>query len=175
MAKAARPVLAPSNRAALIHAARTALAAVVSWYVARLFRLPEAYWATISTMVVMQSALGAALTVSWQRFAGTALGTVIGGLIGFHSRGDAFIFGAAVFLMGLFCGLVRLDQSAYRFAGITLAIILLIPSDRPVWLVASHRFFEVTVGILVALGLTAIWPAAPIPEEPPPPVPPARP
>lgn len=166
MAQAARPILAPSNRAALIHSTRTAVAGVVSWYVARLFRLPEAYWATITTMVVMQSELGAALTVSWQRFAGTALGAVVGGLIGLHHgyQMEALIFGATVFLMGLFCAIVRLDRSAYRFSGVTLAIILLISSDKPAWLVATRRFFEVTVGIVVALILTAIWPDAPEPQ-----------
>lgn len=166
MAQTALPLLVPSNRAALIHSARTAVAAVISWYAARLFRLPEAYWATVTTMVVMQSAFGAALTVSWQRFAGSALGAVVGGLIGLHheNQKDALIFGAAVFLMGPFCALVGLDRSAYRFAGITLAIILLISSDKPAWVVAGHRFFEVTVGIVVGLVLTALWPETPEPQ-----------
>jgi len=58
----------------LVHSARTAVAALASLLVARLFRLPEAYWAPITTLVITQSSLGAALAVSWQRFVGTALG-----------------------------------------------------------------------------------------------------
>ena len=42
--------------------ARTALAAVGSFLIARLLRMPEA-WATISTIIVMQSTLGASVTV----------------------------------------------------------------------------------------------------------------
>src|ERR1700747_444562 len=64
----------------LVHSARTAVAAVASVLVARLFRLPEAYWAPITTLVIKQSSLGAALEVSWQRFVGTALGAVLGAI-----------------------------------------------------------------------------------------------
>ena len=49
------------------NSARTAVAAVISYWVAGLFRLPEAYWATISTLVVMQSTLGAAWKISIER------------------------------------------------------------------------------------------------------------
>jgi uncharacterized membrane protein YgaE (UPF0421/DUF939 family) len=45
------------------------VAALASLLVARLFRVPEAYWAPITTSVITQSSLGAALAVSWQRFA----------------------------------------------------------------------------------------------------------
>jgi len=47
------------------HALRTAVAALASVLVARLFRLPEVYWAPITTLVITQSSLGAALAVSW--------------------------------------------------------------------------------------------------------------
>jgi uncharacterized membrane protein YccC len=156
MAHAFRSAISPLNRPNLIHATRTAVAAVVSWYVARLFRLPEAYWSTVTTIVIMQSTLGAAVKVSFQRFAGTAVGAAAGGLLGFYYEGSMVAFGAAVFGLGLLCALVRLDRSTYRFAGITVAIVLLIPSDRPAWLTAS--FFEVVVGIVAGLVLTALWP-----------------
>lgn len=123
-----------------------------------LFRLPEVYWSTITTIVIMQSTLGAAVKVSFQRFAGTALGAAVGGLLGFYYERSAAVFGVTLFALGLLCALVRLDRSAYRFAGITLAIILLVPSNQPAWLVASHRFFEVLVGIVVGLAMTAAWP-----------------
>ena len=67
--------------AVLIHSLRTAVAAVASVLVARLFRLPETYWAAITTLVITQSSLGAALAVSWQRFVGTALGAAVGAIV----------------------------------------------------------------------------------------------
>lgn len=143
-------------------AARTALAAVASYLVARLLRMPEAYWAAISTIIVMQSTLGAALTVSWQRFAGTVLGAGSGAVLATYFHSNLTVFGLGVFALGLIAGMLELS-SAYRFAGVTLAITMLIPRDRPAWVVAEHRLIEVSVGIAVALVLTAVWPQRELP------------
>jgi len=137
--------------------ARTALAAVASFLIARLLRMPEAYWAAISTIIVLQSTLGAALTISWQRFAGTVLGAAAGGLLSTYFRANLAVFGAGVFLLGLICAFLRV-RNAYRFAGVTLAITMLIPRDSPAWVAAEHRFVEVSVGIAVGLAITAVWP-----------------
>jgi len=141
-----------------VHSARTAVAAVASVLVARLFRLPEAYWAPITTVVITQSSLGAALQVSWQRFVGTGLGAVVGAVVASHFGPHVLVFGASVFMLGLLCPLAQADRSAYRFGGITLAIVLLIPRAGPAWEIAFHRFAEVSIGIGVALILTLIWP-----------------
>jgi uncharacterized membrane protein YgaE (UPF0421/DUF939 family) len=93
--------------------------------VARLFRLPEAYWAPITTLVITQSSLGAALSISGQRRVGTMLGAVVGAIVASHFRPNALVFGTGVFILGLLCAAVRSDRSAYRFGGITLTIVLL--------------------------------------------------
>jgi len=69
-----------------------------------------------------------------------------------------FVFAAAVFVLGLLCAAFRMEKTAYRYASITLGIIVLIPRSNAAWIVALHRFFEVSVGILVALALVAVWP-----------------
>jgi uncharacterized membrane protein YgaE (UPF0421/DUF939 family) len=134
------------------------LAAVVSLLMARLFRLQEAYWAPITTLVITQSSLGAALTVSWQRFFGTALGAVVGAIVTSWFEPTVVVFGTSVFLLGLICALVRADRSAYRFGGVTIAIVILIPRAGPAWGIAGHRFAEVSIGIGVALVFAAVWP-----------------
>jgi len=149
------------RRAALpvtVHSARTALAAIASVLVARLFRLPEAYWAPITTLVITQSSLGAAFTVSWRRLVGTAMGAAVGALLAIHFGSHVIVFGAGVFLLGLLCAVTRSDRSAYRFGGVTLAIVLLVPRTGPAWQIALHRFAEVFIGIGVALVLTVLWP-----------------
>ena len=145
------------DRGIVEDSARTALAAVGSFLIAHLLRMPEAYWAAISTMIVMQSTLGAALTISWQRFAGTVLGAAAGALLSAYFRSNLAVFGVGVFLLGLVCAILRLG-AAYRFAGVTLAITMLITRDRPAWKVAEHRFIEVSVGIAVGLLISALWP-----------------
>ena len=124
----------------------------------RLLRMSEAYWAAISTLVVMQSTLGSALQISEQRFAGTALGVTAGALLATYFGPNWAVFGAGVFVLGLICGFIRLDRSGYRYAGITLAIVLLVARTRSPWIVAAHRFVEVSVGIAVGLLMTVIWP-----------------
>jgi len=143
---------------AVAHSVRTALAAVVSILVARALRLPEYYWAPITTLVVMQSTLGAALTVSGERIVGTALGAVAGALLAPRFGSSVVIFGAGVLVLGLICSLLRIGRSAYRFSGITLAIVMLIMRGQRAWLVATHRFVEVSIGVAVGLALTALWP-----------------
>jgi uncharacterized membrane protein YgaE (UPF0421/DUF939 family) len=142
----------------VIHAARTAIAAVASLLAAKLVRLPETYWAPITTVVITQSSLGAALKVSWQRFAGTALGAIVGAIVASYFEPRVLVFGISMFVLGLICVAVRADRSAYRFGGIALTIVLLIPRTGPAWRVAFHRFAEVSIGIGVALIFAAIWP-----------------
>ncbi len=91
------------GRRALVHSARTAVAAVLSLVVARAFGLPEAYWATVTTLIIMQSTLGAALTVSEQRLAGTAMGAVMGAFLTAYFGSNVIVFGLGVFALGLVC------------------------------------------------------------------------
>jgi uncharacterized membrane protein YccC len=62
------------NLPSMTHAIRTAVAATASVIIARLVQIPEAYWAAIATLVVMQSTLGATLTLSIERIVATAVG-----------------------------------------------------------------------------------------------------
>ena len=67
-----------TRRQVLEHSARTAVTAVASMLAARVLKLPQTYWAPITTMVITQSSLGATLAVSWRRFIGTAVGAALG-------------------------------------------------------------------------------------------------
>jgi len=145
------------NRRALINAARTAIAAVAAMLLARALRMPEFYWAPISAMVILLSTINP-LTLAWQRFAGTALGAVLAALLATCFQPNWMVYGAGIFICGIACALLRIG-SAYRFAAITLSIVLLIAHIRPPWIVALHRFIEVSLGIAVALLTTVLWPA----------------
>ena len=130
---------------------------------ARLFKLPQSYWAPITTLVITQSSLGTTLAVSWQRFIGTAAGAALGAVVATYFGPHLLIYCASILLLGLFCAAVQSDRSAYRFGGVTLSIVLLLPRAEPPQLVAFHRFAEVSIGIAVALIMTVAWPEKSVP------------
>jgi uncharacterized membrane protein YgaE (UPF0421/DUF939 family) len=134
------------------------VAAVASVLAARLFHAHETYWAPITTLVITQSSLGTALAVSGERFIGTVIGAALGALMASYFGLHVLVFGIGVFILGFLTAAVHSDRSAYRFAGVTLAIVLLVPRTGPASEVALHRFSEVCIGLGVALFLTVVWP-----------------
>jgi uncharacterized membrane protein YgaE (UPF0421/DUF939 family) len=109
-------------------------------------------------LVITQSSLGAAVSVSWQRFVGAALGGVVGTILASHFGANVRVFAIAVFLVGLLCAAVRADRNTFRFGGITLAIVLFVPRAGPAWRLAFDQFAGVSIGIGVALVLAVVWP-----------------
>lgn len=151
--------LSPRWTALLKLALKTGLAGILSAYAAPFLGLPEGYWAVISAIIVMQSNVGATVTASRDRLAGTAIGALVGGVFVGVFGPHTLVSGVAVTLAILACALLRLPQS-YRLAGVTVVILTLISREGSVWVLAVHRFLEVSLGILVALFVNAtIWPS----------------
>lgn len=145
------------TRQTTISSLRISIASVVSMLVARSLKLPEFYWAPISTIVILLSTIDP-LTLSWQRFVGTAIGAAAGAAIASLPEHNWLVYGLGIFLCGILSSALRV-ATAYRFAAITLSIVLLITHNRPPWIVAVHRFIEVSLGIAVALLVAVTWPA----------------
>jgi uncharacterized membrane protein YccC len=158
MADAKARKLLHVERDDVIDALRTTIAAVASLLIARVVRLPETYWAAIATLIVMQSTLGAAWNVSKDRLIGTVLGAGTGALLSAYVGPYVAAFAAGLFVLGIVCSALRIERPAYRYAGITLIIVLLIARTQPAWIVALHRALEISVGIAVGLAVTALWP-----------------
>jgi uncharacterized membrane protein YgaE (UPF0421/DUF939 family) len=146
------------TRDSLEHLARTTVAAMLALYLANLFKLPESYWAAITSLIVMQSTLGDTLTVSGQRFAGTAMGAAAGALLSRYFGPSPMAFGAGVCTLGVICLLLHLGRAASALASVTLALVVLVGRAESGLALAIHRFVEVSLGIVVALTLTLLWP-----------------
>ena len=136
----------------LIDAAKTAVAAALSWWIALRFGLHDGYWGAISAIIVLQSNFGATITASRDRI----LGTVIGAAFGFAFS----LFGVlpwnfilAVVSAIILCGLLGLRNSS-RLAGVTISIVMLVQKTGPHWLLALHRVGEVFLGIVVAVAVS---------------------
>ena len=86
------------------------------------------------------------------------MGASVGALEANFVGATLVAFAVAIVLIGLLSIAFPLEKTAYRYASVTLAIIVLIPRSAPAWIIALHRFLEVSVGIIVALGVVALWP-----------------
>ena len=140
-------------------AVKTAVAGVISLGFTNFFHLPEGYWAAISALIVMQSNVGATLTASRTRLAGTAVGAIVGGLFVALFGSNILGFALAVAIAFFVCTTLRLAESQ-RLATVTVAIIMLTDRTNSVWLVAVHRFSEVALGIVIALVVSlTLWPS----------------
>jgi uncharacterized membrane protein YccC len=155
MAKTERAgLLSWERQRLLIHAAKTALAAALCWWLALRFGLHDGYWGSISAIIVLQSNVGSTVDASRDRILGTLIGTVFG--FSFS------LFGAlpwnyilAVLSAVLVCGLLGLRSSS-RLAGVTITIIMLVQKAGPRWSLAFDRVSEVMLGIVVALAVTTL-------------------
>ena len=145
-----------AERVSALNVARMTLATLASITVARACGLPEQFWAVVTTVMVMQSSLGAAWDVSFQRLVGTVIGGVTGAIWVTWLPRSIVVLALGMLVMGAICRLLRQSQSAYRFAGITLVIIAMPSYANPSWIIALHRFFEVCIGIFVGMGVLAL-------------------
>lgn len=145
------------NLPSVWHAVRTAIAATFSIFMGRVVGLPEAYWAAIATIVIMQSPVSSTVPLAIQRIVASALGASIGAIESTYFGASLVAFMLAIFALGLLSLVFRLERVGYSYAGITLAIIVLIPRAEAPWIAAVHRFAEVSIGILVALSVVVVW------------------
>lgn len=138
----------------LIHAAKTALAAALCWWLALRFGWRDGYWGSISAIIVLQSNFGSTVTASRDRL----LGTLIGAFFGFTFS----LFGTlpwnyilAVLVAIVVCGLLGLRSSS-RLAGVTITIIMLVQKEGSRWGLALDRVGEVVLGIIIALAVSTL-------------------
>jgi uncharacterized membrane protein YgaE (UPF0421/DUF939 family) len=140
------------------HAVKAGLAAALAFYVAQFSGLPESYWAAISAIIVMYSDLTRTLKASTNRLVGTAIGVTIGAGFAALFGYKIWAFGVAITITLLVCGFLGLADAA-RLAGVGVAIVMIVGHSGRPWLVAIHRFLEVSFGIVIAVLFSAVdWP-----------------
>lgn len=148
----------PENLPSVIHSIRTAVAATVSLAVARLFGLPEALLGC-DRHAGSNAVNSRRDSVDFDRtHCCYGIGCSGGRAPGKLFPRESFDVRSSGICAGTLVRCISHGETAYRYAGVTLAIIVLIPRSHAPWIVALHRFFEVSVGILVALALVAVWP-----------------
>lgn len=147
-------ILSWEHQRLLIHAAKTALAAALCWWIAMRFGLHDGYWGSISAIIVLQSNVGSTVGASRDRL----LGTLIGALLGFSFSRFGLLpwnYVLAVMAAVIICGLLGLRNSS-RLAGVTATIVILVQKAGSHWIIALDRVMQVMLGIIVALAVTTL-------------------
>jgi uncharacterized membrane protein YccC len=144
-----------TGRAHLWQAARTLGACALSTEAAALAGLKEPYWALITAVIVTQPMLDDTISAARTRVAGTLIGAAAGCLVlaGVqHGMNRPVLFWCAMVPLAW---LTALRQS-FRLSCITLAIVVLIPSQGPVFERPMDRVFGILLGAAASVIITAV-------------------
>ncbi len=143
-----------SAKAALLQGASAAFVAVFAYFTASLVpSLHETYWAPIAAVVVLYPQTEATRKASTDRFIGTVIGSLVGWGSATYWNQNLLIYGAAVMLAVGLCYLLRLENAS-RLCAVAVTVITLVPRAEPAYVVAFHRFIEVSYGVACAVGYT---------------------
>ncbi|WP_263358814.1 FUSC family protein [Acidicapsa ligni] len=142
------------KRSMLLTAVKTALAAGLCYWLATLAHLQDGYWGSISAIIVLQSNVGSTVSASRDRLIGTLIGAAFGAVFSFLGEG-LWVYLLAVIAAMVTCSLLGLKNSS-RLAGVTVTILMLVHRTGSNWILPLHRVLEVLLGIVVALGISAL-------------------
>ncbi len=142
-------------RTAGINALKTGLAATLCLVLGHVFGLEHSYWAAISAIVVLGSGTEVTFTSSRDRLIGTALGALLGWATYYAWHGHYIVYGLAVAICIFLCSALQFDKAG-RLAAVALTIVVLVHLEAGPGHAALSRFFEVGLGIVVALAVTML-------------------
>jgi uncharacterized membrane protein YccC len=149
---------APLRPAYLRQAARMFAACAISYAVAALIGFHEGYWAPMSAAYVAQPALDATFAAARDRVLATLIGaaTGLGVLLAAQSGVDSspLFWGAMIPL-----SILTAVRPNLRLSVTTLIILVLVPSSGPVLSRPLDRIYEILLGTLAAIAVTAAIPA----------------
>lgn len=142
------------------HGIKVGLASVLAYFVSDRIGLPYAFWAVITTVIVMQMHVADSIHMCLYRFWGTAIGAVIGiaAILSFPPTPMWTLLG--IFLATGLCAYLTKFNARFRMAAITVAIVYLTSfgaEDRVVF--TLYRVAEIGVGVACAFLVSVmIWP-----------------
>ena len=150
------PRLGPLGPAARL-AVRTTVAGVLTYAVATGLALPQAYWAVMTALIVVQGSVGGTLAAGLDRMAGTLGGAALGALVALAQPTLGLPDGAALAVAIAPLAMLAARQPRFRVAPLTAAIILLgSPPEVAPLLAATHRVLEILLGSLIGLGVSLL-------------------
>ncbi|WP_042691510.1 aromatic acid exporter family protein [Azospirillum sp. B506] len=147
------------SRSRLVHALRMTTSSLATFALADVLDLPQGFWAVITALIVTQSNVGGSLKAALDRFVGSLVGVVYGGVIAIlipHTDGlaRAAALLAAVAPLSYLAAL----SAGFRIAPITAIIVLLGTSGASLGPLsfATDRMLEVGLGCVVGIVVSLL-------------------
>ena len=132
----------------------SAAAAIIAYLPTQPLGLREGFWASITSIAVVQTEASAVRSSARDQFAGAAIGGTIGAVVGSLTGQHLYAYALAIVLAMLLCWLCKI-ASAARLAGSTVTILLLVPHQGTVGWMMLSRLAEVAWGVTVAIAV--VW------------------
>jgi uncharacterized membrane protein YccC len=147
------------HRAYLRLALRVTVAGLLSFALGHLLGLPQAYWAVLTSVIVMQSSVGGSVKATLDRLLGTLGGAVWGVVVASaipHTGTISLGLALAASLAPL--ALLVAFRPAYRVAPITAIIVLLSSRTQEAGALASAvaRVLDIGLGGIVAVAVALL-------------------
>jgi len=142
------------------HGIKVGLASVVAYGLSDALHLPYAFWAVITTVIVMQMHVADSIRMSLYRFTGTAMGAVIGIIMILLLPPSPIYTLLGIFLGTGLCAYLTRYNERFRMAAITVAIVFLtsLAEDHRIQY-TLFRVAEIGIGVLCAFLVSVlIWP-----------------
>lgn len=132
---------------------RATIAAVAAAGLAYGLALPNGYWAVLTAILVVQSTIGASLSVAVDRAAGTVVGGAIG-VAAAHLAGPSVPLTFLALAVGvLITSTLAARYASFKLAPVTVGIVLLSdPTHAEPLLSGLHRVMEIAIGGVVGVA-----------------------
>jgi len=135
----------------LTHGFKTALAAILAYYLTTILSLDFGYWAIISAVIVMQVYVADSVDMCFYRLSGAIIGAALGNAVLLIVPKTELFTGIALFGTVGICSFLTRYNTRYRMAGITVVIVVMTGlSAQNVFIFGLYRVLEICIGILCA-------------------------
>ena len=142
------------------HGIKVGLASVMAYVLSSLAGLPYAFWAVITTVIVMQVHVADSIRMSLYRFTGTALGAAFGIIMILLLPPEPMYTLLGIFLGSGVCAYLTRYNERFRMAAITVTIVFLTSLGEDARIQFTlFRVAEIGVGVLCAFLVSVlVWP-----------------
>lgn len=138
----------------LIHSFKTAVACIVAYLVTYFLGFASDPWIIITVVVVMcaQIYVGSVLQKAYLRFLGTLFGCILATAVLLTTNINPWVIMCTIAFAGFVFSFVATGRESLSYTGTLGAVttIIILIGQNPTPAVASARFMEISIGILIA-------------------------